>query len=46
MGKKKYQKPMKLNEYKEKDFVTKELPFVGATSVYKTYIPLSKSLQL
>ena len=36
----KYEKPRVLYQYEEKDFVTKELPFVGATSNYKTYIPI------
>lgn len=44
--KKKYEKPKKLNEFKEKDFLTKELPFVGMTSNYKTYIPHENNLQL
>ena len=40
-----YEKPKILNCYEEKDFVTKEMPFVGATSNYKTFIPMRPELE-
>lgn len=41
-----YEKPVVKREYREDDFIAKELPFVGATSVYKTYVPARISLKI
>ena len=41
----KYTKPQILNRFTEEDFVSKEMPFVGATSNYKTYIPIRPEVQ-
>ena len=41
-----YEKPVVKKEYREDDFIAKELPFVGATSVYKTYVPARTSLKV
>lgn len=40
-----YIKPAVKQVYREEDFVSKDLPFVGATSVYKTYIPARIKIQ-
>jgi len=37
---KKYEKPKIINVLSDKELVSDNIPFVGATSVYKTYIPL------
>jgi hypothetical protein len=44
---KKYEKPKIIKEIKEKEITPiNNISFAGATSVYKTYIPLRKKLQL
>jgi hypothetical protein len=42
----KYEKPRVISKMKDDAFVGKELPFVGATSVYKTYVPARRGLHL
>jgi len=42
----KYEKPRVISKTKDDQFVDKELPFVGATSVYKTYVPARRGLHL
>lgn len=41
-----YESPRIIARYDDTEFVDKELPFVGATSVYKTYVPTRRDIQL
>ena len=41
-----YRRPAVIKVYRDKDFITEELPFVGATSNYKTFVPLRREIQV